>query len=114
MKVFHLFLTVVFIIFAGVQYNDPDFYIWVPVYLAIAYLPFTKLLGRPNPLFARVAGLVLLIWIISYFPAMMKWINDGMPTITGTMKAESPHIELIREVLGLFICLIVSFFYSRH
>jgi hypothetical protein len=27
----------------------------------------------------------------------------GMPTITATMKAEAPHIELMREFLGFVI-----------
>ena len=38
MRVFNWFFIVVFIIFAALQYNDPDPYIWVPIYLYAAFL----------------------------------------------------------------------------
>jgi hypothetical protein len=32
MRILHALLCLVFIAFVGVQYNDPDFYFWMPVY----------------------------------------------------------------------------------
>ena len=34
-----------------------------------------------------------------------------MPSITGSMKAETPHIEFMREFLGLFIILAAFVFH---
>jgi hypothetical protein len=37
-------------------------------------------------------------------PDFINWVKMGAPTITGSMKAESPFVELTREFLGLVIC----------
>lgn len=113
MKWTHLLIGLLFIICAIVQWNDPDYYIWIPVYLATAYLPLAHFFNNPYKLFSKILGVVLLVWSITYFPALWEWLSGGTPSIVGSMKAESPHIELIREVLGLFLCLIAAFYYSR-
>ena len=38
LQIVNAFLCVVLIAFAVVQYNDPDFYFWVPVHLLTAAL----------------------------------------------------------------------------
>ena len=38
MKIFNLIFCVVFIFFAALQYNDPDPYIWIPIYMYSAIL----------------------------------------------------------------------------
>jgi hypothetical protein len=38
MKVFNILFSLLFLIFAGLQYNDPDPYIWIPIYLYAAAL----------------------------------------------------------------------------
>ena len=38
LNLFNAFLCVLLIAFAAVQYNDPDFYFWIPVYLLPAAL----------------------------------------------------------------------------
>jgi hypothetical protein len=37
---------------------------------------------------------------------MLEWARMGFPTITGSMKAEEPHIEVVREFLGLLIAVL--------
>ena len=37
---------------------------------------------------------------------MVEWARLGFPTIVGEMHASSPHIEVVREFLGLFIAVI--------
>ena len=32
MRIVHTFFCILLLVFAAVQYNDPDFYFWVPVY----------------------------------------------------------------------------------
>ena len=46
------------------------------------------------------------------FPPFAQWIASGMPSITGEMKATSPHIEIAREFFGLLVCLAVLIFHS--
>jgi hypothetical protein len=38
MKIFNVVFCILFILFAAVQYNDPDPYIWIPIYLYAAVL----------------------------------------------------------------------------
>ena len=71
LQTFNGFLCVLLIAFAAVQYNDPDFYFWIPVYLlpaglagVAAYRP--QRLRNP-PLRAAllvciVAGIVGTVW----------------------------------------------------
>lgn len=36
MRILNVFSCVLFIVFVGVQYNDPDWYLWMPVYAIVA------------------------------------------------------------------------------
>lgn len=99
----HYSLACLFFLFGIVQYNDPDFYIWIPAYFIIGLVPI---------LYARYAFpenivilllLIYLVWLGFYLPDIIEWIDKGMPTITGSMKAESPFIELAREFFGLLL-----------
>ena len=47
MKIFNIFFCVVFILFAVVQYNDPDPYLWIPIYLYPALLCYLKFIQKP-------------------------------------------------------------------
>ena len=38
LKLFNIFFCIVFILFAALQYNDPDPYVWIPIYLYAAVL----------------------------------------------------------------------------
>lgn len=113
MKTLHIAIGVIFILFALVQYNDPDFYIWMPVYSVLAFLGFSKAFGRPQRKVAMALGILLLLWSGTYIPALIDWIKNGTPNIAGTMKAETPHIELIRELFGLVLSVIAAWYYWR-
>ena len=52
----------------------------------------------------------LFVATLSYVPKIVGWAEDGFPNIAGEMKTENPHIELVRETLGLAIAC-VSLFY---
>lgn len=60
MRIVYGVLALVLLLFAGVQYNDPDYFLWIPVYLVPALWAGLAalrplLLGRPT----AVAGLSL-------------------------------------------------------
>ena len=100
MKYFFVFL---FLVFAAVQYNDADGWLWALAYLNIAFIIGSK--NHPYKFPWVVLSLVVFsIWTLSFVPDFWHWIQMGSPSITGKMKAESPEIELVREFLGLVIC----------
>lgn len=103
MKTLNLALALTFLLFAALQYNDPDPLIWMVIYAAVALLFGMAAFGRRVVRPARVLAIVLLAWAATMLPGMLDWVRMGMPSITSSMKAEEPHIELVREFLGLLI-----------
>lgn len=99
----HLLLAAVFLVFALLQFNDPDPLRWVLVYTSIAASCVLAAFGRfPK---GWLWGVTLLIggWMLIRSPAIVHWAQQGFPNITGAMQAETPIIEGIRELLGLVI-----------
>lgn len=115
MKIFKLSLSLLFVLFAVVQLNDPDPWGWFAMYLYVAALFGFAAFGKAHN-YAFLAGLaVILIWAATLVPDFITWFKMGMPTITGSMKAESPHVELTREFLGLLIAgTAIGWLYISH
>jgi hypothetical protein len=91
-------IALVFLLFAAFQYNDPDPLVWIIIYGAVAIAYLWK--GLPKKMLYFIA-IFLAIYMVSYIPSFVEWIKDDLPSITGTMKAENPEVENIREFLGL-------------
>ena len=112
MKFFNIFFSVVFTLFAVVQYNDPDPYLWVPIYLYPALLCFLKFIQKPIPSLAYWAGF-LVFGVYAFYKmfdtnGIIDWVQfHNASNIASTMKAEKPWIEESREFFGLLIILIV-------
>ncbi len=111
MKIFNVFLTIVFILFAALQINDPDPGLWIVFYGAIAVISGFAAAGKYNQTIVLAVIFLCAIWMATLLPALFEWIGLGMPSITGSMKAESPHVELVREFLGLLIALAALLFH---
>lgn len=112
MKFFNIFFSVVFILFAVVQYNDPDPYLWVPIYLYPALLCFLKFIQKPISRIAYWAGFLVFgvyaIYKMFDTNGIIDWVQfHNASNIASTMKAEKPWIEESREFFGLLIILIV-------
>lgn len=111
MKVFNLIFCVLFVLFAGLQYNDPDPYVWMPIYLYGAVCCLLAARGR----FYRGAYL-LGIGVYLAYAVYLFFTKDGVidwatqheaENIAQTMKAQKPWIEDTREFFGLAILIVV-------
>jgi len=121
MKIFNIFFCFVFIVFAALQYNDPDPYIWMPVYLYTAALCW---LAFRNKFYTKayVTGIVVYAAYALYKVfdqyGLIDWIRKyHAENIAETMKAEKPWIEESREFFGLVILiavLLINYFYAKH
>lgn len=101
----HIIVTILFVLFGIVQYNDPDGWKWIILYLIVGGIVGFGTVGkRDKTVILAIMGLVG-IWFLTLIPDFIYWVQMGMPTIVETMKVEAPHIELTREFLGLGICL---------
>ena len=98
-------MVVMFLGFAAVQYNDPDPYIWIPIYLFPAIVSGLVYTGRKiNPLVLVLAAAAYFIGAYFQWPAHWAGValKKGIKTI---------DIEEGREALGLVICAVVSLIY---
>ncbi|MDN3657344.1 transmembrane 220 family protein [Ferruginibacter paludis] len=111
MKVFNLICCFLFIVFAALQYNDPDPYVWVPIYMYTAVLCWLAAKKRYYPkLYLYGIGVYTLYAVYKVFDAngLVDWIKlHHAENIAGTMKAEQPWIEESREFFGLLILIAV-------
>ncbi|MBK9175222.1 MAG: transmembrane 220 family protein [Flavobacteriales bacterium] len=106
MKALNITLAILFLLFAAVQFNDPDPLVWMFVYGAVGTLCLLAALNGHFKWFTAAMAAVVLIWMLMLLPGIVSWVRMGMPPIVGAMKAEAPHIEVVREFLGLFIALL--------
>jgi hypothetical protein len=112
MKSFNIFFCVIFILFAVVQFNDPDAYLWIPIYLYPALLCYLQFIQKPISNMAYWAGFLVFgvyaIYKMFDTNGIIDWIQfHNASNIASTMKAETPWIEESREFFGLVIILIV-------
>ena len=120
MKIVNIFFCFMFIVFAGLQYNDPDPYLWMPIYLYTAILCW---LAASNKFYPRlyVAGMIVYVAYALYkvfdTNGFLDWITrHHAENITETMHAEKPWIEETREFFGLVIliaALLINYFYAK-
>ncbi len=89
---------------AALQYNDPDPIRWIAMYGYVALLYALALTGRYRSEAIWVGLAMVVIWAATLLPGFVEWLHEGMPSITGQMKAELPHVEIVREFLGLLLC----------
>lgn len=120
LKLFNIFFCIIFILFAAVQYNDPDPYIWMPIYLYTAALCWLAFRNKYFPSAYLVGTVVYAAYAVYKFfdqNGVWDWITrHHAGNIANTMKAEKPWIEETREFFGLVILIVVlliDYFYAR-
>ncbi len=111
MKIFNIFFCFIFIVFAALQYNDPDPYIWVPIYLYTAVLCW---LAAKQQYYTKayLAGIAVYtayaVYKVFDTNGLIDWVSKhNAANIAETMKAEQPWIEESREFFGLLILISV-------
>ena len=111
MKIFNVFFCVFFIYCTALQYNDPDPYVWMPIYLYGAGLCWLAFRNKFYPTAYIIGIIVYLAYAIYLFFAkdgVLEWIQiHNSENIVQTMKATKPWIEETREFLGLMILIVV-------
>ncbi len=121
MKLFNIIFCILFVICAGLQYNDPDPYVWIPVYLYGAVLCWFAFKGE-------YYGAPILVGVICYllYATFLFFTKDGVldwvtkhnaEDIASTMKATKPWIEDTREFFGLIILsviLLINYFHAKR
>ena len=97
MKALNLFFIILFVASAGLQYNDPDPYIWMPLYLYGAFLCYQALRKVYQPVL-YITGLAVFISYAVYLlfdrTGVLSWVFEhDAENIMQSMKATKPWIE---------------------
>ena len=96
-----------FLVFAWFNVNDNDCGLWVPIYLAASVFCGLAGFGMFFPLaYLLLIGFYLVYAIILFFrkDGVKDWIfKYKQPSITESMQATKPYIEMTREFFGLLI-----------
>ena len=111
MKVFNIVFCILFIISAGLQYNDVDPYLWIPLYGYGAWACYTAARGRnASGIFAIgvVGYLAFAVYYLIFKHGVLEWFQfHETRDLVHSMKADKPWIEETREVMGLMILAVV-------
>lgn len=96
--------ALLFIVSAGLQYNDPDPYLWYFIYGMAAVISLLYIVGR-LPLWVAFSAALLL-----FSGAFISWPDrfEGVEIGGGNIK----NIEEGREALGLLITALVMMVYA--
>ena len=121
MKIFNLVFAILFVFSAALQYNDPDPYVWIPIYMYGAVLCWLAFRGKFFPTL-YIIGIVVYAAYAGYLffekDGVLDWIQQhNSENLVQSMKATKPWIEATREFLGLVILivvLVVNYFYSKR
>lgn len=96
-----------FMLFAYVNLNDKDSWLWVPIYVAAALLCGLTVFGQYfYTLYLIAVGFYLIYAVILFFSkdGVLDWMTKyGRPSIVKSMQASKPYIEKTREFFGLLI-----------
>lgn len=121
MKVFNLLFFILFVVSAVLQYNDPDPFLWIPIYLVAAAACWLGFRGKFYPKIYLGVSLVYLVYALILFfekDGVIDWMTKhNAENIAGAMKAETPWIEDTREFFGLVIMiavLMINYFYDKR
>jgi hypothetical protein len=111
MKIFNILFSLLFLISAGLQYNDPDPHIWIPVYLygtICCWLAFKNKFYPAAYLFGIVIFAGYALYLFFTEDGVLDWIQKhNAENIANSMKASTPWIEDTREFFGLVILIVV-------
>ena len=121
MKILNLLFAVLFLIAAGLQYNDPDPYVWIPIYLYGTVLCWLAFREKFHPTACLVGAIAFFVYSLYYFfteNGVLDWIRQhNAENIASTMQAEKPWIEDTREFFGLIILsivLLINYYYAER
>lgn len=116
MKVVNIILTILFVLFAYFQINDPDPWLWVAIYGMIAGISGFAIFQKYSKGVIYLGIAICIIGLGVLFPELINWVKMGTPNIAESMKTEKSYIEFVREFFGLVIilaALIFHFFQMR-
>lgn len=111
MRILNLIFALLFLISAILQYNDPDPWLWIPIYLFAAFLAwraFRGILHRQAMIGGILVFGVYAVYLFFTENGVLDWITKHeAENIAASMQATKPWIEDTREFFGLLIIILL-------
>ena len=106
-RIMNIILCITFILFAIIQLNDPDGWLWFSIYLIVAGI----CIYSNYKVIPKVVLWLVIISLLAYSAFHLSLFIDYLQTdnkedIFGEMVYEKPYLEGTREFLGLLIAAI--------
>jgi hypothetical protein len=109
MKITNLILAAMFVLFAVVQFNDPDPLLWIAIYGAMAAVCAMAAFRYYIKPLLWILLACFVVYMVVLWPGISEWLqqDDKSVLFDEGMKMQFAYVEESREFLGLLICLIV-------
>lgn len=102
----NLIVGFIFLLFAYVQLNDPDPYVWVMVYGFVALLFIFSIFVKIPKLLLQGFIWALFLFALYHVKHFYIWLlSTDKSELFGEMIYDKPYIEGTREFLGLLIAI---------
>lgn len=104
MRIPNYILTILFLLFAAVQYNDPDPLIWMFIYSYASLMCFLAAKGKYYKAFLLAGIVVSFVWSMTLSASILVALNGyGAGPIFSLGMVKNREVEEARESLGLLI-----------
>lgn len=105
-KVTYSAIAILFLIFALIQYNDPDPLLWMLIYFSVSIIAVLKIYLRQvnyKPLIITLI-IILGLFALTFIPSFIEYLSQpNKAELFGGMTYKKPWIEETREFLGLLL-----------
>ncbi|MBP9887633.1 MAG: transmembrane 220 family protein [Leptospiraceae bacterium] len=104
MRITNFILSFMFLLFAAVQYNDPDPLIWICIYTYAAIMCLLAGLGKYYKILLIAGILFSFVWAITLAASIfLAFKNYGAGSLFSFSMIKDTEVEEARESLGLII-----------
>jgi hypothetical protein len=106
-QIIQLFFGIMMLVFAYLQLNDPDPFLWVLIYVLVAAMLVLSAFGKRNSYAFWGLVIIILIPMGLLSPGLFQWLMyEPAEDLLYGMSPDRMYIEESREFLGLFIALL--------
>jgi len=113
MKIINFILALIFLLFAFVQINDPDPFLWILIYGNVAVLCVLAMFRLYYSYWLWATLVFYSIYAVLLVSSAWHWLQspDRSLLFDDIAKMQNIYIEETREFLGLMICISVLTFH---
>ncbi len=110
MKIINIVLTIIFVLFAIFQFNDPDALMWILLYFYVAVMSALAIFKRYSLLLLIAGMAIFALYFLYLSPSIIAWAGSG-ENLMNKMSDAQPFIEQTREAGGLLLGLLTLVFH---